>query len=534
MESLIAGAFLDFPFPPHTLSRDPPMSRRTRTSLALIAVILLSPAASAQGLIRLARTPDISPDGKLVAFSYLGDIWTVATGGGTARPVTSHSAHDINPVFSPDGRHLAFASNRHGSYDVFVVPVGGGRPTRLTFDSAADFPCGWSPDGKHVLFASSRSMAFPPTWALYTVPLKGGRVRRIGADEAKEGIFSPKGDLLACVRGPGTWFRKYYRGAANDDIWICRADGTGSRRLTHFLGQDGSPMWSADGRTLYYVSEFHGTANIVYQPAAPPAAESEGKPVRPTQITFHKDEGVRRARISADGKWIVYECGADLWVVSTRAGAEPHKLAIEAYADDKSNDEHVVTLTSGASEFAISPDEKYIAFAVHGKLFRMPVSPTGKVTRMTFGGSNDHGMAWSPDGSKIIFISDRNGHDNLYLLESDDPDQPRLTKASHFKVKQLTNSREAESGVTFAPNGKVVTFLRGGRLWSMKPDGSDAKLLVDAPLVVDYAWSPDAHWIAYARRDGSFASELYIIPALGRRPPSRCARSPAPLASRGG
>src|SRR3954454_7900296 len=101
--------------------------------------------AAAQEPIRLARTPDISPDGKLVAFSYLGDIWVVETIGGTARPVTSHPAHDLAPVFSPDGRKIAFSSNRHGSYDVFVVGAQGGRPTRLTFDSATDMVCGWTP-----------------------------------------------------------------------------------------------------------------------------------------------------------------------------------------------------------------------------------------------------------------------------------------------------------------------------------------------------------------------------------------------------
>src|SRR6188472_2682838 len=98
-----------------------------RFALAILFVCSLSVAASgstfAQEPIRFARTPDISPDGRLVAFSYLGDIWVVESIGGVARPVTLHEAHDVNPVFSPDGRQIAFASNRHGSYDVFVVPT---------------------------------------------------------------------------------------------------------------------------------------------------------------------------------------------------------------------------------------------------------------------------------------------------------------------------------------------------------------------------------------------------------------------------
>src|SRR5437660_9641150 len=170
--------------------------RRTSTPMrshllaAVVAIVVAAPA-SAQEPIRFARTPDISPDGKLVAFSYLGDIWTVEAIGGVARPVTMHEAHDTSPVFSPDGHMLAFSSNRHGSYDVFVVPVHGGRPRRLTFDSAADLVNGWSPDGKEILFASTRSITYPPSFELYAVPVEGGRVRRISVVEGKEGVFSP-------------------------------------------------------------------------------------------------------------------------------------------------------------------------------------------------------------------------------------------------------------------------------------------------------------------------------------------------------
>src|SRR5262249_25842608 len=157
------------------------------------------------------------------------------------------------PVFSPDGSQIAFSSNRHGSYDVFVVPVRGGKPKRLTFDSASDYVCGWSPDGKQVLFSSNSGTAFPPTPELYSVPVEGGRVRRVGVGEGKEGVWSPKGDRLAYVRGPGLWYRKGYRGSSNDDIWICNADGSNNKQMTNFNGQDNSPMWSADGQALYYV-----------------------------------------------------------------------------------------------------------------------------------------------------------------------------------------------------------------------------------------------------------------------------------------
>src|SRR5438105_10863089 len=136
------------------------MTRRFALAILFVSAlsVVAAGSAAAQEPIRFARTPDVSPDGRLIAFSYLGDIWVVESIGGVARPVTLHEAHDIYPVFSPDGRSLAFASNRFGSYDVFVVPVGGGRPKRLTTDSATDLPVGWTPDGKDVLVVSNRAV----------------------------------------------------------------------------------------------------------------------------------------------------------------------------------------------------------------------------------------------------------------------------------------------------------------------------------------------------------------------------------------
>jgi tricorn protease len=486
------------------------MIRTGRLLLTAAALLLTANFLHAQEPIKFARSPDISPDGKLIAFSYLGDIWVVETIGGVARPVTMHEAHDTYPVFSPDGRNIAFSSNRHGNYDVFVVPTQGGKPRRLTFDSAADDVDGWSPDGKSILFTSTRSTAFPRTQELYTVPIEGGRQQRVSVNEGRDGVFSPRGDQIAYVRGAGTWYRKGYRGSSNDDIWISNADGSNNRRLTTFAGQDGSPMWSADGQSVYYVSEFFGTpANIVKQDAA-------GKSP-PVQVTFHKDDAVRKARISTgkDGcQWIVYECGADLCVACTREGVAPRRIAIEVYADDKSNDEKTITVTNRCTEYALSPDERHVAFTVHGALCLMPIEG-GKARRLTTVTAYDHHIAWAPDGQKILFVSDRDGHDDIYLLEPNDPEHPKLADALQHKVTRLTETADPESGVSFTPDGKRVAFLRGGQLWTMNPDGTDQKVLVKDKQVFDYEFTSDNKWLTYARLDGNFASEVYVMPAAG-------------------
>ncbi|MCI0463057.1 MAG: S41 family peptidase [Gemmataceae bacterium] len=495
---------------------------RLRTALlaALVACWAVTPLqAQAQEPIRCARTPDISPDGKLVAFSYLGDIWIVEAIGGVARPVTMHEKHDLYPVFSPDGRKLAFSSNRNGSYDVFVVPIQGGRPTRLTFDSADDLVCGWSPDGKSILFASPRGTVFPPVSDLYTIPATGGRVTRVTTHEGRDGVFSPDGKRIAYVRGPGSPFRKGYRGSSNNDVWLADLDGGNNVRVTTFNGVDASPIYSPDGRFLYYVSDCWsdpgGPANLVRMELTPEAIRSVAAGSRPQQVTTHKDMSVRRARLSASGEWIVYECGPDLWITSTRNGSSPRKLAIEVHADDRTNPQRTVTFKdSGVTEFTVSPDDRYLAFVVHGEIFLIPRGG-GKAKRLTSSPAHDHGVAWSPDGKQLIFLSDRGGQEDVYLLQPDDPEHPELVKAHQFKFKQLTNTPEAEIGINFSPNGKRISFLRAGKLVTMNADGTDVRVVVNEGMVIDYEWSPDSKWIVYSRMDGSWASELYIIPSTG-------------------
>jgi len=484
-----------------------------------VLLVLVVEVGTAQEPIRFARTPDISPNGKQVAFSYLGDIWTVEAIGGVARPVTMHESHDINPCFSPDGLWLAFSSNRHGSYDLFVVPAHGGKPRRLTFDSAQDMAVGWMPDGKNIIYSSTRGTGFPANTELFTVPMDGGEERKLPLAEAKEASFNPANGLVAFSRGPGTWYRKNYRGSSNDDLWLAKADGSNVRRLTSFNGQDNAPMWRPDGRKLYYVSEHFGGAGNVICTDVNSDGHPQGKPI---QVTKHQDDSVRRARISGNGEWIVYECGGDLWLTSTRDGT-PRKLAVEVHADEKSNGEKLVTYTKDITEYSLSPDDSHVAFVVHGEIFLMPARG-GKATRLTNTPAVEHSVGWSHDGKSIIFAADRNGQEDLYLLEPDDPEHPELTKAHRFKTKQLTNTPEVEVGASFASDGSKIVFLSGGKLWSMKPDGTEQKVLVDKQQVFDYDWSPDGKHLVFARSDGSFASELYIMPFDGSEAPRNVTR----------
>ena len=243
---------------------------------------------------------------------------------------------------------------------------------------------------------------------------------------------------------------------------MSKPDGSETKQLTKFDGNDTAPMWSADGKRLFYVTEQGSPAkcaNIVVQEMNGLTAAGT-----PQVVTKHTEDSVRRARVSRNGEWIVYECGANLWMVGT-AGGTPRKLAIEVHADDKSNTERTETYTRNASEYALSPEERHAVVVCHGQLFLTKLPDGGKAARLTDHAGADSQPNWSPDSTKIAFVSDRSGNDEIYLLEQDDTEFPSLTRARTFKTTQLTNTKEGESG-------PVCSTRRGTRSPSSVPGSS--------------------------------------------------------------
>src|SRR2546421_149449 len=159
--------------------------------LRLLAVIvcLFSAGRLPAAEVRLARHPDYS-EGRIV-FSYLGDLWLVNDDGSNPRRLTVHSARDAHPKFSPDGKWIAFSSNRYGADDVFVMPAAGGPAKRLTYHSAPDTVVCWSRDSKHVLFSSARGRVFPGIPSLYEVPAEGGPETPLPTDWGTFASYAP-------------------------------------------------------------------------------------------------------------------------------------------------------------------------------------------------------------------------------------------------------------------------------------------------------------------------------------------------------
>ena len=323
-------------------------------ALLLLATCVLADEA------RWIRYPAISPDGRWIAFSYAGDIWRVSVDGGAATPVTTHIGHEKQPVWSPDGRWIAFASDRHGNYDVFLVPAEGGPARRLTFHSSTDAPTGFTRDGKEVLFSATRLDApeanVGSAWfsELYAVSIDGGRPRQLLTTPALHARPSPDGTKIVYedFKGWENAWRKHHVSAVTRDIWVFDLASGKHTKLTTWRGEDREPVWTKQG--IAFLSERSGSFNV-YRLAEPPVA-----------LTKHKPFPVRFLSAADDGT-LCYACNGVIWV--QRPGEESRRLRVTVRTGAKENAVRAMTLRSGATKMAVSPNGQEVAFVVRGEVF---------------------------------------------------------------------------------------------------------------------------------------------------------------------
>jgi tricorn protease len=479
---------------------------------AVLVVLLCVCASPVLGLeAPMPRHPAPSPDGRLIAFSWQGDLWTVPASGGDARRVTAHPATEDHPVWSRDGESLAFASDRHGSMDVFVMPADGSEaPTRLTHADRSDIPFDFTADGAAVVFGSGRAESVRWMAGIYRVPVTGGTPARAMNALGTQAAVSPDGSALAFVRGATKWTRHGYRGSASRTPWLLTDDGD-FYQLSEFEGDEDNPSWLSD-HSLAILSSRGERKNIhrldlVTGDAVP--------------LTQHTGTDVRAPRASADGSLIAYEFEDGLWVVRPDGG-EPTRVEVRVPADVIADRILRETRTGDATAFAIHPDGDLAAFIVEGDLWVTEVLPkkaqeiapprTVQVTRTP---EREEDPAWSPDGERLLFTSSANGSRDLWTasLPSDDAD---WMTSFDFALEALISSPAEESAGRFSPTGESIAYIRGkGTLMVVDADGSDPSPLFEHWGSVAYDWSPDGRWIAYSTVDQHYNAEVWIIPAAG-------------------
>ena len=482
--------------------------------LALIAP-LATASAMAQSDPLWMRFPAISPDGKTVAFSYKGDIWTVPANGGQARQITTNPAYDAYPVWSPDSRQIAFASSREGSMDIYVVGRDGGTPRRVTTDSGDEYPMAWRNDSTIMLKASimpkATSIMFANFSQVYEVSDKGGRMRLFSDIPMEDISVGNDGALLYHDnKGYEDPFRKHHQSPICRDIWLYK--GGNYTKLTNFAGEDRTPVWGGDNNTYYYLSEEDGTFNVYKRRIGETAK---------TQLTHYKGNPVRFLTRSTDGTLCYAYDGA---IYTLKEGSQPVRLNLSMVADDGSDKLQRQVLRSGATEFAVSPSGKEIAFVVHGDVY---VTSTDYTTtkRITDTPEQERNVNFSPDGRSLVYASERGGLWQIYQTSIVNKDEKQFTYATQLKEEQLVKSSLVDMQPAYSPDGKSVAYIEDrGALKAVDVKTKAVRQLMDGKFQYSYSdgdlwfqWSPDSKWLLsnYIGHGGWNNSDIALVPADG-------------------
>ena len=483
------------------------MIRRVR--LAALIFLLIPVLLRSETL--LLRHPSYSK-GK-VAFSYLGDVWIANEDGSAVQRLTDHKARDIYPRFSPDGKWIAFSSNRAGNYDVFVIPVEGGKPKQLTFHSADDTALGWTPDGRNILFQSTRGNGvFPTVATLFTIPAQGGMEESVKTDWGSAGSYSPDGARLAFTRHPAVWSRKHYRGSYAADLWVM--DVT-ARKFTKLGDTDykGNYLWPMYGRNkeIYSVADrlpdeknikFGGpevmkSVNNIWK-----ISERGGTPV---QVTRHTSGSLFHPSISADGRTIVYEESFGLWKLDTASG-KSIQIRISIESDIKENEVELRTFQGEADGFHLSPSTRRAVISTHGEVFTI-ATDRGDTQRVTESSWRDQNPRWSPDGKWIAFVSDRTGREQIWLADE-----------RGRGLKQISDVDCEKGAFAWAPDSRSLAWsCSDHKLRRVDIDSGKDETIAssEAGMVSNPQFSPDGKWISYSKQDADLRYHVYLKPIDG-------------------
>lgn len=450
----------------------------------------------------------ISPDGQRIAFTYKGDIFTVPATGGRAVQITTNPAHDSYPVWSPDGKRIAFASDRMGSMDVYEVDSNGGTPYRLTTFSGGETPVAYL-DNKTVLFLanimpSAEDAQFPSSQfqQVYSVSKESGRpilfssmpmenisVSFVSTD--LKSVATAKSLLYNDKKGYEDPWRKHHTSSITRDIWLCTLDKDRTyHKLTDFNGEDRNPVLCGDGKSFYYLSEQNGSFNVFKK-----GVESKTS----TQITHHNTHPVRFLSASNDGT-LCYGYNGEIYTV--KEGREPEKVNISIVTDKTDKDLIKQIKQSGATEIALSPDAKEIAFILRGDVYVTSVeySTTKQITNTP---QQERGIDFAPDGRSLVYASERDSVWQIYQSTLSDKNDKLFTYAKNIKEERLTYTDLTSFQPRYSPDGKEVAFLENRTaICVLNLKSKKVRTVMDGKYEYSYSdgdqcfqWSPDSRWI---------------------------------------
>jgi Tol biopolymer transport system component/C-terminal processing protease CtpA/Prc len=448
--------------------------------------------------------PGISPDHSEIAFVSGGDIWSVPAGGGTARLLADDGGYAKRPLFSPDGKRLAFVSLRPGAVGVYLVTLGDGTVRRLTHDDVTPDLTAWSSDGRYVYFATpAHNLAYQND--IYRVSVDGGTPLPVLHEDfvnSMDGAPSPDGRELLYVRnGFVQWWRRGHSHIDQSEITIERLADRSFETITPGESKDRWPMWSPDGTALYYVSDRSGSDQLWERAGG-----------RTRQLTQFGPGRVLYPSLSRDGKTVAFERGQRLWTCDTASGAT-RELSVELRGTPNVPVIAHATLTTRFSGLALAPDDKKLAFVARGRIFAVSAAEGGDAQLVPSNlNAADDLPVWSKDSRTIAYVVDRGTEQALATYTFPDGAEKVITPPGHH-----------DDYPHWSPDGKSIAFVRDGtelRLYDTvtRADRVLARGFMDRrPFgdLGDVAFSPAGDWIAYVDEDAGGFENVRVVPTAG-------------------
>ena len=474
--------------------------------------ILLSAAALLVTCAAAAMTPSwirhnsISPDGKTLAFSYKGDIWTVPSTGGEATQITSNQAYDSEPLWTRDSQNIIFTSHREGSKDIYLTSISGGVPKRLTALPGNETPLAVLEDGS-ILFSwyngsveSENYGDFPGTAQLYRTDISGSAPSLVTSLPIMAMSVNSDGSVIyEDYKGYEDPLRKHHTSSVTRDIWsytpAAGEKGISSQgrftKLSDYRGEDRNPVFAADGDRFYYLSERDGKCSNIYR-------SSLSDPKEAVRLTSETRNPVRFLSISDDGT-LAYSCNGDLFTL--REGGTPAKVNISLTRDESERELQKFSYSSGASSMAVSPDGKEVAMVIRGDVF---VTSTDYRTtrRITNTPEQERNVDFSADGRELYYSSERNGHWGIYKTSLVRKEDKLFTYAVQTREELVSTPGETCFQPDVSPDGKWVAYYRNRTELVVKniKSGKEKSLFKDINYSYSdgdqgFEWSPDSHYI---------------------------------------
>ncbi len=445
------------------------------------AALFGAPATAQNGGTRLLRQPTISAD--KVAFGYGGDLWTAPREGGRAVRITSTPAVESDPYFSPDGRWIAFSSNRSGSTAVYVVSAEGGVPTRLTWYPAAALARGWSPDGSRILYATTRETAPTGYERLWTVSPEGGPSELLPAPWAHSGSYSPDGGQMVIDR-MSRWDVEWrdYRGGQNTPLVVMDLNTLEETRLPNERTTDIHPVWM--GGHIYFVSDRDWAYNVYsFDPAS---GETE-------QLTHFAGAEVKS--LSGHAGTLVFEQDGWIHTLDPSTGTT-NRIEVEVVGDFPWAETRWEDVSDRAGSASLSATGKRALFSARGEIFTVPVEHGDARNLSQSSDAHDRSPIWSPDGTQVAWFRDPGDGYSLVIASQNGMGDHRTISLGESKLGWEPTWSPDGSHIAFVDDDVRIRVLNvaTGQITTADVAGHNLER-----GNMGLTWSPDSRWLAYAK-----------------------------------